>query len=150
MKKILALATLAMALATLASGAPGLASGTSSIQGSVTDSKYHQPLTNVVVRAFSVHSRTPIAEIWTAKDGTFRIRGLTAGEYRLLVSKSGYRSVEVSGLTVDTDDHMVVGFPIALQNAPPGTEDPVEMVARCNNLVNPNQVADVYVFCGER
>lgn len=149
MKKLsgfVALLLTVIAIATL----PSLASGTSSIQGSVIDFKHNRPLMSVVVMAFGAHSRTAFAQTQTDRDGTFHFRNLGAGDYRLLMTKAGYRSIEVDGLTVGATEHMIVGTPIALQAASPGESDPIQLVARCNNVVNPDETADVYIFCGNR
>jgi hypothetical protein len=131
-------------------GTLAAAKGTSSIQGVITESKHNQPVLSASVSAYAAHGNGWVASTQTGKDGVFRLKGLSAGEYRLFITKPGYRAVEVAGLTVDTNDHLVVGFPIALEAAPFADADPVQLVARCNSLVNPDEVADLYVVCGGR
>jgi uncharacterized surface anchored protein len=149
MRKLLGFVALILTLAAIA-GQPGLARGTSSIQGSVTDAKHNRPLMSVMVVAFEAHSRASLAQTETDRDGAFHFRNLGAGDYRLVMTKAGYRSIEVDGLTVETSEHMIVGTPIALQTASLGESDPIQLVARCNNVVNPDETADVYVFCGNQ
>jgi Carboxypeptidase regulatory-like domain len=136
------------AIVLVAVAGPALAHGTSVIQGIVVDTKHDQPLMGASISAFAARTRLLQGVAHSAKDGSFRISGLAAGEYRLFVTKLGYRSVEVSGLTVDENDHMIIGFPIALDAAPNTGEDPLQVLARCNNLVDPGETSDVYVVCG--
>jgi Carboxypeptidase regulatory-like domain len=127
---------------------PAVAHGTSAIQGIVVDTKHDKPLMGASISAFAANTKLLQGVVHSAKDGSFRIPGLATGEYRLFVTKPGYRSVEVSGLTVDENDHMIIGFPIALEAAPNTSEDPIQVLARCNNLVDPGETSDVYVVCG--
>jgi len=149
MKKLSGFLALLLTVVAIAS-LPSLASGTSSIQGSVIDSKHNHPLMSVIVMAFGAHSRSAFAQTQTDRDGTFHFRNLGAGDYRLVMTKAGFRSIEVDGLTVESAEHMIVGTPIALQPASPGESDPIQLVARCNNIVNPDETADVYIFCGNQ
>ncbi len=147
MKQLLAILTLVM-VAAIASPVLAAPKGTSTIQGVVTESAHGQPVTSVSVIALAANGNAWAGSTQTGKDGVFRLNGLRAGGYRLFVSKPGYRTVEVSGLEVGTSDHLVVGFPIALERAALNESDLIQLVARCNNLVNPGEVADVYVVCG--
>jgi hypothetical protein len=142
------LTILALAIVLVSSAVAAGARGTSSIQGTITDAKHSRPMMSVSVTAFFADGGAWAGSSQTGKDGVFHLQGLAPGQYRLFITKPGFRSVEVTGLAVDANDHLIVGFPIALEAAPFSDADPVQLVARCNNLVNPDEVADVYVVCG--
>jgi hypothetical protein len=136
------------AVALFALALPSLAHGAASIQGTVTDGKHGRPLMGATVSAFDARTKILAEVVHSAENGTFRVGGLVPGDYRLMITKQGYRSVEVSGLSVETADHLIIGLPIAIESAANGSEDPMQMLAHCNNLVNPDEIADVYVICG--
>ena len=147
MKQMFTLVLVAAAIVVVYA-ASSLANGSSAIQGLVVDSKQNRPLASASVSAFPANNNKLAGTARSGRDGSFRIAGLAAGNYRLFISKPGFRSVEVSGLTVAENDRMIIGFPIALQVSSAGTEDPLELIARCNNLVDPAQTSDVYIICG--
>ena len=146
MPKLFTILALAIVLASPATASG--AKGTSSIQGTITDAKHSRPLMSVSVTAFFANGGAWAGSSQTGKDGVFHLQRLTPGQYRLFITKPGFRSVEVTGLAVDPNDHLIVGFPIAMEAAPFVDSDPVQLIARCNNLVNPDEVADEYVVCG--
>ena len=149
MHKLLAPLMIATALA-LSTAVVAAPKGTSSIEGVVSESAHARPMMSASVVALTANGNRWVESTRTGKDGVFRLKGLAAGAYQLLITKPGYRSVEVDGLTVDPNDHLIVGFTIALEAAPFNEQDPVQLVTRCNNLVNPDEVADVYVVCGSK
>src|SRR5579863_5363374 len=111
-----AVVPVAVAALVLVAG-PGLAHSTSSIQGIVTDSKSGQPLMSVSISAYHAGSHVYAGSARSARDGSFRIRGLASGDYQLFATKSGYRAVEVSGLNVVPNDHLILGFSVPLERA---------------------------------
>jgi hypothetical protein len=150
MNRLLRLAFAFVAVASVTAVAPALARGTSSIQGVIVESKHNRPLPSAAVSAFSSHTNVLAGTARSDRNGGFKISGLSAGEYRLFVTKPGYRSVEVSALTVEANDRMIIGFPIALPSAIQANEDPLQVLVRCNNLVDPSETSDVYIVCGGR
>jgi hypothetical protein len=146
-QKLISIVSLSAAMLVAAAG-PSFAHGSSAIQGLVVDSKQNRPLASASVSAFPAHGNQLLSVVHSASNGSFKISGLNAGDYRLFISKPGFRSVEVSGLSVAANDRMIIGFPIAMQTAPPGSTDTLQLIARCNSLVDPSETSDVYVVCG--
>jgi hypothetical protein len=150
MNQLLRIALAFVAVASLTAVAPALARGTSSIQGVIVESRHNRPLPSAAVSAFSSRTSVLAGTAHSDRNGGFKISGLSAGEYKLFVTKPGYRSVEISTLTVEANDRMIIGFPIALSAAIQAREDPMQVLVRCNDLVDPSETSDVYIVCGGR
>lgn len=69
-------------------GAP--AAQTGSIRGTVIDTRTGQPLPGATVAAHGIWGAEGRSSTGTAADGTFSLRGLPAGRYRVEASQSGY------------------------------------------------------------
>jgi hypothetical protein len=152
------IATLAIALAlvgptiSLASpaawtGARVVADMTSpaAISGRVVDSRTDTPLAGVKVSAFPLGSTTAEATAMTDNQGQFTLNGLRGGDYRLLFERSGYPRALAAGIGVKPHDHLVLVGAFALQvNPRVGQSRPLDP---CSSLLQPGEVADVYVIC---
>lgn len=140
--RITALVLILLAAVTLASAA----SGAASISGTIIDGISHKPVGGAKIEAFldtNGPSGYPAAVSQTQKDGTFRLSALKAGAYRLHVVKMGYAMQELSGLTLDDQEHLILGEPVNLVAA--SAEDMTKMA--CNSIVRPDATGDVYVVC---
>lgn len=144
----LRIATLALVLVAAATSL-SFANGAASISGTVIDANSHKPVAGAKIEAFLGTNPThgyPVAVGQTRKDGNFRLSGLQAGSYKLHVMKMGYSLQELSGLTLDDQEHLIVGEPVGLIAA--SADDMVKMA--CNSIVRPDQTGDVYVVCAGR
>ena len=116
------------------------------ISGRVVDSRNDVPIAGVKVTAFPVGSTTAEATAMTDNQGQFTLNGLRGGDYRLLFERSGYPRALAAGIGVKPHDHLVLVAAFALQMNPRvGQARPVDP---CSSLVQPGEVADVYVICG--
>jgi hypothetical protein len=116
------------------------------ISGRVVDSRSDSPLAGVNVTAFPVGSTTAEARAMTDDQGQFTLTGLRGGDYRLLFERAGYPRALAAGIGVKAHDHLVLVAAFALQKNPRvGQARPVDP---CSSLVQPGEVADVYVICG--
>ena len=140
--------TVAMASQSASAGARVVADMTTpaAISGRVVDSRKDTPLAGVKVTAFPVGSTTAQATAMTDDRGQFTLSGLRGGNYRLLFERSGYPRALATGIGVKPHDHLVLVAAFALQMDPRlGQARPVDP---CSSLVQPGEVADVYVICG--
>jgi hypothetical protein len=150
MKQAIVLLVAAMALiAALAWMTPGLTQETSSIHGSVVDSKNHRPLQSIEVAAYAVHQRRAVGSALTGKDGTFAIRGLAGGDYKLVISATGYEVENVTGVSLRPAERLIIAGAIPLRRASLTSQTGIAR-PKCSSLVNPNETASVYVVCGGR
>jgi len=152
------IATLAIALAivgpTMSSASPAASmtarvvadmTTPAAISGRVVDSRTDVPLAGVKVTAYHVGSTAPEASAMTDAQGQFTLNGLRGGDYRLLFERSGYPRALAAGIGVKSHDHLVLVAAFALQvNPRVGQARPVDP---CSSLVQPGEVADVYVIC---
>jgi hypothetical protein len=126
------------------------ANGTGSISGRVVDARSHKAVTGAKIELFADAGGSKVgyavALSQTRGDGDFRVTGLRAGAYRLQVLKMGYAVQELSGLTLDDQEHLIVGEPVGLVAA--SAEDMMKMA--CNSVVRPDATGDVYVVCAGR
>ncbi|MBV8669235.1 MAG: carboxypeptidase regulatory-like domain-containing protein [Candidatus Eremiobacteraeota bacterium] len=123
------------------------ADGTASISGRVVDARSHKAVTGAKIELFadagSSKNGYAVAVSQTHSNGDFHVSGLRAGAYKLQVVKMGYAVQEISGLTLDNQEHLIVGEPVGLVAA--SAEDMMKMA--CNSVVRPDATGDVYVVC---
>jgi 5-hydroxyisourate hydrolase-like protein (transthyretin family) len=129
------------------SGSQQIAAATAAaaLSGRVVDSRSKAPLAGVKVTAFPLGSTVAESSTMTDVQGRFTLAGLRGGDYRLLFEHSGYPKSLAGGIDVKPHDHLVLISAFALQSKS-GLEQ-VRMVDPCGSLVQPGQVADVYVIC---
>ncbi len=123
------------------------AQSNSAISGKIIDEKTHHPIGAVKVEVFAdEESNNPklLGSTLSAHDGTFRVGGLSGGQYRVELTKSGYAVQILTGLAVRPNEHTIIGVPVAMARA--SSEYALKMA--CNSLVRQEEVADVYVVCG--
>ncbi len=147
--------TMALAATLILTCAPALgfahANGTSSISGQIIDARNREPVAGAKIDLFqdttSSKGAYPFAIALSRKDGSFHLSGLSEGQFRLEVLKMGYEVQVLSGLSLQEQEHLIVGEPIAMAKA--SEEYAQKMV--CNSpLVRPDQSGDVYVVCAGR
>jgi hypothetical protein len=146
----LALATPAVALtmpAVAPAGVQVAAKGqvASAISGRVVDSRTNAPLTGVKVTAFRQGFTVAEATAMTDNKGQFTLTGLDGGEYRLLFELAGYPRSLAAGIGVRPHDHLVLVSAFALQSKT--RVEQARILDPCSSLLQPGQVADVYVIC---
>jgi hypothetical protein len=153
------IATLAAAIAVtagiFASPSPSAASNGSkvvalvaapaAISGRVVDAKQNTLLAGVKVTAFPQGSTAAESSAVTDAQGQFTLSGLRGGDYRLLFERSGYPKSLASGITVKPHEHLVLISAFALESNPRFGQ--VRMTNPCSSLVQPGEVADLYVIC---
>jgi 5-hydroxyisourate hydrolase-like protein (transthyretin family) len=154
MKKHIAILTAALALASpvaaLSSAAPGgylVAAQTApaAISGRVVDARNNNPLAGVKVTAFRIGFTVAQSTASTDAQGQFTLNGLTGGDYRLLFERAGYPRALAGGIGVKPHDHLVLVAAFALQSKVKAQQ---ALVADpCSSLLQPGQVADIYVVC---
>jgi Carboxypeptidase regulatory-like domain len=115
------------------------------ISGRVVDAKQDTLLAGVKVTAFQQGSTVPEASAVTDSKGQFTLSGLHGGDYRLLFERSGYPKSLAAGITVRPHEHLVLISAFALETNPRFGR--VQLVNPCSSLVQPGEVADVYVIC---
>lgn len=156
MKSIIATLILSFAIAApavaLSAGAPS--SGVqvaaqpvmfAALSARVVDAKTNVPLADVKVTAYPQGSTVAESTTMTDSQGQFTLTGLRGGEYRLLFERSGYPRSLAGGIGVKPHDHLVLISSFALQSKT--RLDKARLVDPCGSLVQPGQVADVYVIC---
>ncbi|HEY5093738.1 MAG TPA: carboxypeptidase-like regulatory domain-containing protein [Candidatus Eremiobacteraceae bacterium] len=156
MKRLIAILTAGLALASPAaalssSAAPGayqVAAQTataSAISGRVVDARKNDPLAGVKVTAYRVGSTVADATAMTDAQGQFTLNGLRGGDYRLLFERAGYPKSLAAGIGVKPHDHLVLVAAFALQSKT--KLEQARIADPCSSLLQPGQVADVYVIC---
>jgi hypothetical protein len=115
------------------------------ISGRVVDAKQNTLLAGVKVSAFQQGSTVAEASAVTDDRGQFTLSGLSGGEYRLLFERSGYPRSLAAGISVKPHTHLVLIAAFALESNPRFGQ--VQIANPCSSLVQPGQVADVYVIC---
>ena len=155
MKQQIALLTAALALASPAAALSSNASGgyqvaaqtasNSAISGRVVDAGNNNPLAGVKVTAYRIGFTVAQATAMTDAQGQFTLTGLTGGDYRLLFDRAGYPRALAGGIGVKPHDHLVLVAAFALQSKVKAQQ---ALVADpCSSLLQPGQVADIYVVC---
>jgi hypothetical protein len=106
--------------ASLASATPA-AHLASVIGGRVVDSVDQRPLSGVQVDVFDdslgSHASTAIATTMTHKDGSFSLLGLRSGNYHLELVKRGYALEIVTGVSVRSDERLLISEPFGMRTA---------------------------------
>ena len=132
----------------LASAGPQMVAtvtASAAISGRVVDSRQDTPIAGVKVTAFPQGSTVAEATATTDSQGRFTLSGLRGGDYRLLFEHIGYPKSLAGGIGVKSHEHLVLISPFAIQaDARTGQ---ARLVDPCGSLVQPGQVADVYVIC---
>jgi hypothetical protein len=99
----------------------------------------------VKVTAFQQGSTVAEASSVTDDQGQFTLSGLRGGDYRLLFERSGYPKSLAAGITVKPHEHLVLISAFALESNPRFGQ--VRVTNPCSSLVQPGEVADLYVIC---
>jgi hypothetical protein len=115
------------------------------ISGRVVDAKQNTLLAGVKVTAFQQGSTLAEASAVTDDQGQFTLSGLHGGDYRLLFERSGYPKSLAAGITVKPHEHLVLISAFALESNPRFGQ--VRVTNPCSSLVQPGEVADLYVIC---
>lgn len=145
---------LALVVPTISLASPTMSQGTriiadmstaAAISGRVVDSRSDSPLAGVSVTAYPVGLTSAEASATTDDQGQFTLSGLRGGDYRLLFERSGYPKALAAGIDVKPHDHLVLVAAFALQKNPRSGQ--ARQVDPCSSLVQPGDVADVYVIC---
>ncbi|HLJ85157.1 MAG TPA: carboxypeptidase-like regulatory domain-containing protein [Candidatus Eremiobacteraceae bacterium] len=148
----IALGIAALMCAAVAFAAPATASwfhsnAKAQISGQVVDDRYGKPLEGIDVMAVSAGTTTVEASTTSDKNGRFTLRGLRAGDYRLVFQRPGSGQAYVDGIAVRADDHLVLISPFAVPNVAVALTQEIGMRPQCGKLLQPGQTADVYVVC---
>jgi hypothetical protein len=122
-----------------------LAVAPAAISGRVVDAKQNTLLAGVKVTAFQQGSTVAEASSVTDDQGQFTLSGLRGGDYRLLFERSGYPKSLAAGITVKPHEHLVLISAFALESNPRFGQ--VRVTNPCSSLVQPGEVADLYVIC---
>lgn len=117
----------------------------SAISGHVVDAQKNTPLAGVKVTAYRIGFTAVQAIAMTDAQGQFTLGGLSGGDYRLLFERAGYPRSLAQGIGVKPHDHLVLVAAFALQSKAKAEQ---ALVANpCSSLLQPGQVADIYVIC---
>ena len=104
------------------------------------------PVAGVSVKAYTMTSGNVLAEAVSDAVGNFTLTGLRGGEYRLDFHKIGFHDTTLVGVYVNPHSSDRLNTPIAMY--PSNTKPPrFTSTNPCGKLVNPNQMADVYIVC---
>lgn len=145
---VLALASPVAALSASATSGYQVAAQTaanSAVSGRVVDARNNNPLAGVKVTAYRIGFTVAQATAMTDAQGQFTLNGLTGGDYRLLFERAGYPRALATGIGVKPHDHLVLIAAFALQSRVKAQQ---ALVADpCSSLLQPGQVADIYVVC---
>jgi hypothetical protein len=144
----LAVSAVALSASTIASDGVQVAAQTSvaaALSGRVVDAQSHAPLANVKITAYPQGSTVAEASAMTDIHGQFTLAGLRGGDYRLLFERPGYPKSLAGGIGVKPHDHLVLISSFALQSTQRSPQ--LRLVDPCGSLLQPGQVADVYVIC---
>lgn len=114
-----------------------LAVTTGSIDGYVTDANTKNPIANAQVRAVSPSGGAPAA---TDAKGHYVIQGLVPDTYAVIVTKAGYETRTVPGITVIQGSSATINVEIAAQLKTLGSV----LVRSAASLVQPNTPIDSY------
>jgi hypothetical protein len=149
MKRLLATA---VALAAITTGMimyaplPANAAWDASFSAKLVVESTYAAVAGVNVKAYTMTGGRVMAESVSGPDGVFTLTGLRGGEYRLNFSKRGYHDTTLVGVWVTPHSTDRLNTPIAMY--PSNTKVPrITATNPCGKLVNPSQVADVYVVC---
>lgn len=122
-------------------------SATAQVSGQVVSAKDDSPLAGIHVLAVPAGTRTVEASAISDKSGRFTLRGLRGGQYRLVFDRAGYGQAYADGITVRSDDHLVMISPFAVPDVKLATIQQIALGPQCGNLIQPAETADVYVVC---
>ena len=147
---VLMLASPAAALSSTGTGGYQVAANTgtaSAISGRVVDAQTNNPLAGVKVTAYRIGFTQVQASAMTDSQGQFTLNGLTGGDYRLLFERSGLSAIARSRHRRQTARSFGAGR--ARSHCSRKLEDAAVACRsiRAASLLQPGQVADVYVIC---
>jgi 5-hydroxyisourate hydrolase-like protein (transthyretin family) len=117
------------------------------ISGQVVDDHFGKPIAGIQVMAVPAGATIVEASTMSDKNGRFTLRGLRGGDYRLVFQRPGFGQAYADGISVRSDDHLVMIAPFAVPNVAVAMIQELGMRPQCGNLLNPGEVADVYVVC---
>jgi len=148
----IAIGIAALVCAATAFAAPATASwfhsnAKAQISGQVVDDRYGKPLEGIQVMAVPAGTTTVEGSTFSDKTGRFTLRGLRGGDYRLVFQRPGSGQAYADGISVRSDDHLVMISPFAVPSVAVAMIQELGMRAQCGKLLQPGQTADVYVVC---
>ncbi|MBC5804645.1 MAG: TonB-dependent receptor domain-containing protein [Candidatus Eremiobacter antarcticus] len=132
-----ALCAATAALAVFAWAAPSLAGTTGGVHGRIVDAKTGTPIADAAVTA---SSPSQVARVTSNTSGFYSFISLAPDTYTVTVSKTGFETANVAGVTVISDQQRTVD--VAMQ-ASVRTLDRV-LVRGTESLVRPGTTSDVY------
>lgn len=107
------------------------------------------PVAGVEVKMYTLHGGYVLARAVSDQRGYFTLDGLQGGEYRLDFKKPGYHDTTLVGVYVPP--HQAYRMAAAIAMYPMSMKVPRFTATNpCGKLVDPMQVADVYVVCSEK
>ncbi|HEY4442263.1 MAG TPA: TonB-dependent receptor [Candidatus Elarobacter sp.] len=128
-------------IAVLLLPSPALAGTTGSIVGKLVDQKTGAPLAGASVVASSP-SQTERST--TDANGGFRFLSLSPDTYTVTVSRTGYETLQLAGITVQADQTQTLNRDLAPRLATIGSTTS----RRASDLVKPGTTSDVYSVSG--
>ncbi|TAM57540.1 hypothetical protein EPN52_12950 [bacterium] len=119
------------------------------VEAVIVDVHSSMPLEGAHVRVFNADTYRvglqPFQETRTDKQGTFQLKGLHHGDYRLQVSRRGYQTMAYTLDVTSSEHEQYAGHLVLYPSDDPAL--PRALKGPCGRPMDPKQTASVYMIC---